>query len=51
MAQPGIPICLAEKVLLKRDIAKNEKILLEDVDITQNAEGFELFNLSLATAN
>ena len=50
MAQPGIPICLAEEVFIKRDIAKDEKILLEDVDITQNAEGFELFNQALAAA-
>jgi predicted homoserine dehydrogenase-like protein len=49
-SKPGIPICLAEEVTLKREIAKNEKIYLEDVDITANAEGFRLFNLSVAAA-
>lgn len=50
-SRPGIPICLAEDVELKRDIPKDGKIYLDDVDCAGNEEGFRLFNLSLEAAS
>ena len=43
----GLPICLAEDVLLKRDIRKDEKIYLEDIEYDENSDGFALFSKSL----
>ncbi len=43
----GLPICLAENVLLKRDIPKDEKIYLEDIEYDENSDGFALFSKSL----
>ncbi|ELR71673.1 Homoserine dehydrogenase [Fulvivirga imtechensis AK7] len=40
---PGIPICLAEGIKLKRAIAKDERINLEDVDFDSNDPSFELY--------
>lgn len=50
-SRPGIPICLAEHVSLKRDITRNEKIYLDDVDWSSNDEGFRLFNLAVSAAS
>jgi len=50
VAQPGMPICLAEDVTLKRDIAKDEKIYLDDVAYSEDHEGFVLFHLSVSSA-
>ena len=49
-SRPGIPICLAEDVTLKSDVAKDSKIYLDDVDCTGNEEGFRLFAQSVAAA-
>ena len=43
----GLPICLAENVLLKRDIPRDGKIFLEDIDYNANSEGFALFSKSI----
>ncbi len=43
---PGIPICLADNVRLKRDIDKDEKIYLEDVIFDSNRLDFKLYALS-----
>jgi len=43
----GLPICLAENVLLKRDIPKDDKIYLEDIEYDENSDGFALFSKSL----
>jgi len=43
----GLPICLAENVLLKRDIRKDDKIYLEDIEYDANSDGFALFSKSL----
>jgi len=42
-ANPGIPICLAENVTLKRDITKDEKIYLADVDYDASEFAFDLY--------
>jgi predicted homoserine dehydrogenase-like protein len=43
----GLPVCLAENVLLKRDIPKDDKIYLEDIEYDENSDGFALFSKSL----
>lgn len=44
--EPGIPICLAEDVSLKRDINQGEKILLRDVAYDPERLDFRLFALA-----
>jgi len=43
----GLPACLADDVLLKRDIPKDAKIYLEDIDYDENSDGFALFSKSV----
>jgi predicted homoserine dehydrogenase-like protein len=43
----GLPICLAENVSLKRDIPRDAKILLEDIEYDAASDGFALFAKSL----
>lgn len=43
----GLPICLAEDVVLKRDIPKDKKIRLEDIEYDEKSDGFALFSKSL----
>lgn len=43
----GLPICLAEGVKLKRKILKDEKILMEDIEIPENRLDFDLFFQSM----
>lgn len=43
---PGIPICLADDVVLKRDVAKDEKIFLRDVTYDGNRADYRLFVLA-----
>ena len=43
----GLPICLAENVSLKRDIPRDGKIFLEDIEYDANSDGFALFSKSL----
>jgi predicted homoserine dehydrogenase-like protein len=42
-AHPGLPICLAEGVILERDVAGGAPILLEDVSYDPNSFEFDLF--------
>lgn len=46
-SNPGLPICLADKVKLKRDVAKDEKILLDDVDYDSTSFEFDLYSKAL----
>ncbi len=46
-SNPGLPICLADKVKLKRDVAKGEKILLDDVDYDSTSFEFDLYAKAL----
>ena len=41
--QPGLPICLAEGVTLKRDLAKDERILIEDIEYDPRRFDFDLY--------
>jgi predicted homoserine dehydrogenase-like protein len=45
--RPGLPICLAEDVTLRRAIRKDEKILLDDVAHQPSDPRFETFRLAL----
>ncbi|MGB7962188.1 MAG: hypothetical protein WCF12_04395 [Propionicimonas sp.] len=44
--RPGLPICLADHVSLKRDIRQDEKIFWEDVTISPDEPAFRLFELA-----
>ena len=46
--RPGLPICLADDVILNHDIDKDERIALQDVSYDSNAPKFRLFNEALA---
>jgi predicted homoserine dehydrogenase-like protein len=47
LEQPGLPICLAEDVTLRRAVHKDEKILLEDVVFPPSDPRLETFRLAL----
>ena len=47
--KPGLPICLAEDVILLRDIAQDDKILMSDVQIAPERFDFELFQKAQET--
>lgn len=44
---PGLPICLADHVTLRRDIPRDEKILMTDVVIDSNDIRFRVFQSQL----
>lgn len=48
---PGLPICLADNVTLKHDVAKDEKILLADVDYEPTSFEFELYYKALENSS
>jgi hypothetical protein len=41
-----LPACLADDVVLKRDITKDSKIYLDDIVYDANSDGFALFSKS-----
>jgi predicted homoserine dehydrogenase-like protein len=47
LPRPGVPICLAEDVTLRRDIQKDEKIFLEDVVYEPSDPRFKIFQMEL----
>jgi predicted homoserine dehydrogenase-like protein len=49
--RPGIPICLADNVTLKRDVAKDEKIFMDDVSYDPDEAQFKLFSKALEESN
>ena len=49
--RPGMPICLAEDVTLKRDVAKDEKIFMDEVSYDPDAFQFKLFSKALERSN
>lgn len=44
--EPGIPICLAENVALRRAVKKDQKIMQEDIIYDENRLDFRLYRLS-----
>lgn len=48
---PGIPICIAENVKLKRDFRKDERIGLKDVEFDRNDPSFDLYFKALEYTN
>lgn len=47
MVRPGLPICLAENVVLNRNIQKDEKIYIDDVIIAPGRFDFALYEKAL----
>ena len=45
--RPGLPICLAEEVTLNRDLKKDEKIFMDDININSNSAKFEIYQSEL----
>ena len=45
---PGLPICLAEDVVLRHDIAADSPILLSDVESTVSRSDFDLYGRALS---
>lgn len=45
--KPGIPICLSDDMILKRDIPQDEKIFLDDVEFDPNTNKWVLYNKAL----
>jgi predicted homoserine dehydrogenase-like protein len=41
--RPGLPICLAENITLVRDVSRDEKILMSDVQYNSHRLDFELY--------
>lgn len=41
---PGLPICLAENVALNRNVSKDERILMSDINIPPDSFEFDLFH-------
>lgn len=47
----GLPICLAEDVTLKRDVKKDEKILMNDVSYDSNSFEYRLYFEAIKCSN
>lgn len=47
----GLPICLADNLILKRPIARDEKLLLEDVEYDSQRADFALYQRALDASN
>jgi len=47
VSNDGLPICLADGALLQHRIPRNEKILLEDVELSRNGDAWRLYDLAL----
>lgn len=45
--QKGLPICLAENLIINREIKSDEKILIKDVTIDPNRDDFRLYNRAI----
>ena len=43
----GLPICISEGITLKRELAKDEKITIEDVDLDTESDGLNLYSMAL----
>lgn len=48
---PGYPICLAEDVILKRDVLKDRKIFMEDLDVDTNRFDVKLYHKAVEYSN
>ena len=46
LSLPGLSICLADNVVLNKDVAKDEKILLRDVSYDSNRTDYRLYALA-----
>lgn len=48
--RPGLPVCLADDVTLRRDMARDERIRLEDVEVDRHRADFALFAKAVAAS-
>ncbi len=48
---PGYPICLAEDAILKRDVPKDQKIFMEDLDVDTNRFDLKLYQKAIEYSN
>lgn len=48
--RPGLPICLADDLRLRRDIGRDERIRLEDVEYDPESPGFALYRRAVEAA-
>lgn len=46
-SETGLPVCLAEEIVLLTDVPKDGRIRMSDVDQSGNEKGFELHRLSI----
>ncbi len=46
---PGLPICLAVDMNLKRDVSRDEKIMMQDVSFDPKRDDLKLYTLALET--
>ncbi len=46
--KPGVPICIAENMTLKREIAKDERIAWDDIDFDPDEYAISLYLKALA---
>jgi predicted homoserine dehydrogenase-like protein len=46
---PGLPICLAEDLVLQANIARDSPILLSDVELPVSRSDFDLYRCALST--
>jgi predicted homoserine dehydrogenase-like protein len=51
VAAPGLPICLADNVTLRRDVRKDERIALADVTYDATEPRFEMFHKAIAASD
>ncbi|GAG44483.1 unnamed protein product, partial [marine sediment metagenome] len=42
----GLPVCLADGALLQRRVSRDEKILLEDVELSRSGDAWRLYDLA-----
>jgi predicted homoserine dehydrogenase-like protein len=47
----GLPICLSEGKVLNRDIRKDDRISLDDVEWDERDEGVKLYQMALTAGN
>jgi predicted homoserine dehydrogenase-like protein len=48
---PGLPICLAEDVVLRRDIGRDSPVLLDDVELPVSRSDFDFYRCALEASD
>ncbi len=50
IAHPGLPVCLAEQVVLRKAVSRDAKIFMDEVDYDQGRDDFRLFGEAMRKA-